>query len=107
MNYHAYLIRLWREDEHAPWHAELVVPHSNERRQFATPEQLYSFLNQQMGGERRERREERREWLVLTVLSEHLLLPYSLSCPLLPLPCPLRQLNSSPNKATQEKLTDD
>ncbi|MDA0246178.1 MAG: hypothetical protein OT477_22430 [Chloroflexi bacterium] len=50
MNYHAYLIRLWREDEHAPWHAELVVPHSNERRQFATPEQLYSFLNQQMGG---------------------------------------------------------
>jgi hypothetical protein len=61
MNYHAYLIRLWREDEQAAWHAELVVPHSNERRQFATPEQLYRFLNQQMGGERREKREERRE----------------------------------------------
>lgn len=38
MNYHAYLIRLWWEDERALWHAELVAPHSNERRQFATPE---------------------------------------------------------------------
>ena len=47
-NYHAYLIRLWRDDEQQPWRAELVSPHSGEARHFATPEQAYAYLQQQL-----------------------------------------------------------
>ncbi|GIK56653.1 MAG: hypothetical protein BroJett015_23160 [Chloroflexota bacterium] len=47
-NYHAYLIRLWRDDEQQPWRAELVSPRSGEARHFATPEQAYAYLQQQL-----------------------------------------------------------
>jgi hypothetical protein len=47
-NYHAYLIRLWRDDEQQPWRAELVSPQSGEARRFATPEQAYAYLQQEL-----------------------------------------------------------
>lgn len=47
-NYHAFLIRLWRETDAHPWHAELQFPATNERHSFATPELLYSFLDELM-----------------------------------------------------------
>ena len=53
-NYHAYLIRLWREDEQQPWRAELVSPQSGEARRFATPEQAYAYLQQKLELERDE-----------------------------------------------------
>ena len=43
-NYHAYLLRLWREDEHAPWRAELVSPHTGHKHHFASESDLYRFL---------------------------------------------------------------
>ena len=49
MNYHAYLVRLWREHEQAPWRAELVVPHTHERHLFASTEQLYRFVEETLG----------------------------------------------------------
>lgn len=56
-NYHAYLIRLWREDEQQPWRAELVSPQSGAARRFATPQQAYAYLQQKLEQER-EREEE-------------------------------------------------
>ncbi|MBK8988740.1 MAG: hypothetical protein IPM39_22150 [Chloroflexi bacterium] len=47
-NYYAYLIRLWRENEHQPWCAELVSPQSGEAQRFASPEQAYAFLQQKL-----------------------------------------------------------
>jgi hypothetical protein len=47
-NYHAFLIRLWRDETQQPWRAELVSPHSGETRRFATPEQLFSYVQEQM-----------------------------------------------------------
>ncbi|MFO7541035.1 MAG: hypothetical protein R6X32_23585 [Chloroflexota bacterium] len=47
-NYHAYLVRLWRENEHQPWRAELVSPHMGEKHRFATVMQLYAFIDQQL-----------------------------------------------------------
>lgn len=50
-DYHAYLIRLWRDEVQQPWRAELVSPHTGEARCFATPEQLFSFVQQQIEGD--------------------------------------------------------
>lgn len=47
-DYHAYLIRLWRDDEQQPWRAELVSPQSGETRRFASPEQLFSYVQEQI-----------------------------------------------------------
>lgn len=47
-DYYAYLIRLWRDDKQQPWRAELVSPHGGETRRFATPEQLFHFVQQQI-----------------------------------------------------------
>lgn len=52
-NYHAYLIRLWRDDQHQPWRAELVSPHTGEARRFATAEHLFSYVQQQMEADHR------------------------------------------------------
>lgn len=49
-DYHAYLIRLWRDETQQPWRAELVSPHTGEAHRFATPEQLFSYVQQQMEG---------------------------------------------------------
>lgn len=47
-NYHAYLLRLWREDDATPWRASLENPHTGERIHFANDKQLYAFLHEQM-----------------------------------------------------------
>ena len=47
-NYHAYLIRLWRDNEQQPWRAELILPQSGEAQRFAAPEQAYAYLQQQL-----------------------------------------------------------
>ena len=52
-DYHAYLIRLWREDQQEPWRAELISPHTGETRCFATTEQLFSYVQQQMDNDPR------------------------------------------------------
>jgi hypothetical protein len=43
-DYHAYLLRLWREEESLPWRAELVSPQTGEKRHFASSGQLFEFL---------------------------------------------------------------
>jgi hypothetical protein len=66
--YLSYLLRLWRVDEVGEpasgpaaepslaaiaWRASLESAHSSERWFFASPEELYAFLSQQMGFEKR------------------------------------------------------
>ena len=50
--YHAYLLRLWNAnpDGIPAWHASLEDPHTGERHGFADLEQLYTFLQEQIGG---------------------------------------------------------
>ncbi len=48
-NYHAYLLRLWRESEHDPWRATLEDPHTGERLGFANLDRLLAYLNQRLG----------------------------------------------------------
>ena len=43
-DYHAYLLRLWREGAQKPWRAELVSPHTGDHHHFARREQLLAFL---------------------------------------------------------------
>jgi hypothetical protein len=43
-HYHAYLLRLWREEEGMPWRATLQNPHTGEQEGFASVEQLISFI---------------------------------------------------------------
>jgi hypothetical protein len=43
-DYHAYLLRLWREDGQSPWRAELVSPHTGDKHHFANPIDLFHFL---------------------------------------------------------------
>ena len=43
-NYHAYLLRIWREDEQSPWRAELVSPHTGDKQHFAADAELFQFL---------------------------------------------------------------
>lgn len=49
-DYHAYLIRLWRDETQQPWRAELVSPHTGEARRFATPEQAFRYVQEQIAG---------------------------------------------------------
>lgn len=46
--YQAYLLRLWREGQDAPWRASLEDPHTGQRLSFASDEQLLAFLREQM-----------------------------------------------------------
>ena len=43
-DYHAYLLRLWREGTQLSWRAELVSPHTGAKQHFANQGQLLSFL---------------------------------------------------------------
>ncbi len=43
-HYHAYLLRLWREEEGLPWRATLQNPHTGEQEGFASVEQLITFI---------------------------------------------------------------
>jgi len=47
--YRSYLLRLWRTTSQgrSTWHASLELPHTGERRGFASLEQLCAFLEQQ------------------------------------------------------------
>ena len=46
--YFSYLLRLWRDNTHAPWRASLEDAHSGERQLFARPAELVKFLEEQM-----------------------------------------------------------
>jgi hypothetical protein len=45
-NYHAYLLRLWRDDENAPWRASLQEAHAGQLVSFASVAQLVAFIEQ-------------------------------------------------------------
>jgi hypothetical protein len=47
--YLAYLLRLRRDSESAPWRATVENPHTGERQGFATLRQLVAFLEEQTG----------------------------------------------------------
>jgi len=47
-NYHAYLLRVWRETDAAPWRATLEDPHTGERLAFAGADQLLAYLRRQL-----------------------------------------------------------
>lgn len=44
--YHAYLLRLWRDDDRTPWRATLEDAQTAERHAFADPEQLWLYIRQ-------------------------------------------------------------
>jgi hypothetical protein len=46
-DYHAYLLRLWRDGEDSPWRATLQDPHTDHTYGFSTMQQLYQFLKAQ------------------------------------------------------------
>lgn len=50
--YQAYLLRLWRDDGHAPWRASLQSPRTHEVRSFANVERLVAFLASEMAAPR-------------------------------------------------------
>jgi hypothetical protein len=43
-NYHAYLVRLWRDGDQAPWRASLTHVSSGECRHFADLPAAWAFL---------------------------------------------------------------
>jgi hypothetical protein len=52
--YLSYLLRLWRSEAvgQSIWRASLEDPHTGERRNFASIEHLFAFLEEQTGGRR-------------------------------------------------------
>ncbi|HRQ25345.1 MAG TPA: hypothetical protein PLF42_18100 [Anaerolineales bacterium] len=46
-NYHAYLLRIWREEESMPWRVQIEDPTTDETVGFPTLAELLSFLNGQ------------------------------------------------------------
>lgn len=48
-NYAAFLLRLWREHDNAPWRATLQDPHTGERRSFGSLAHLVAYLEEQTG----------------------------------------------------------
>ncbi|MBK7895131.1 MAG: hypothetical protein WAS33_30350 [Candidatus Promineifilaceae bacterium] len=49
-HYHAYLLRIWREEEGMPWRATLQNPHTGEQEGFASVEQLITFIREKTEG---------------------------------------------------------
>ncbi len=49
--YVAYLLRLWQveAEEDAPWRASVECPQTGERRGFASPDELFAFLEKEIG----------------------------------------------------------
>jgi hypothetical protein len=56
LTYLSYLLRLWRDDPGATWRASLQSAITGEVRKFADAEQIWAYLNAQMGGRREESR---------------------------------------------------
>ena len=50
-NYHAYLLRFWRDDAQSPWRIILIDSHTGEQHGFPSCEELYAFLDGQLAGE--------------------------------------------------------
>ena len=48
-NYAAFLLRLWREHDAAPWRATLQNPHTGERHSFGSLAHLAAYLEEQTG----------------------------------------------------------
>ena len=46
--YLSYLLRLWRDDPDAPWHASLEEAQTSERRYFRDADQMMGFLRERM-----------------------------------------------------------
>ena len=49
LNYCSYLLRLWRENEAAPWRASLEDAHTGKRRNFARLQDLFKALEEETG----------------------------------------------------------
>jgi muconolactone delta-isomerase len=49
--YHAYLLRLWRDSPQQPWYAMLENPRTGERHSFTSREEMFRFLATQMDGD--------------------------------------------------------
>ena len=47
--YITYLLRLWRAEETEPWRASLNDPHSGDKHNFASLDQMIEFLRAQAG----------------------------------------------------------
>lgn len=47
LNYYSYLLRLWREDDAAPWRASLEDPHTGERRNFARLQDVFKAIEEE------------------------------------------------------------
>ncbi len=52
--YYSYLLRLWRDDDGAPWRSSLEAPRTRERKSFANLEGLCEFLHEQLKVEKRD-----------------------------------------------------
>jgi hypothetical protein len=48
LNYHAYLVRIWRDNEQAPWHASTTQVSTGEVQKFADVQMLWRFLQLQL-----------------------------------------------------------
>ncbi|HSM57590.1 MAG TPA: hypothetical protein VK879_15665 [Candidatus Sulfomarinibacteraceae bacterium] len=62
--YHAYLLRVWRDNGQPTWRASLEDPHTGESFRFASVQRLYDFLNEIMSssaGESPAQREDSQE----------------------------------------------
>lgn len=44
--YHAFMVRLWRDDEKRPWRASLQNAHTGEEQHFASLARLIEHLKQ-------------------------------------------------------------
>ena len=53
-NHQSYLLRLWRNSPAEPWRASLCNTLTGAQLHFADPVQVFSFLDEQMAGNRQD-----------------------------------------------------
>ena len=46
--YHAFLLRIWRDEESAPWRIFVEIPVTGKRHGFTSLEKLYEFIERQI-----------------------------------------------------------
>ncbi len=51
--YHAFLLRLWQEEDGAPWRIQMEHPQTHEVVGFGSLERLMQFLNETLTSERK------------------------------------------------------
>lgn len=51
--YHAFLLRLWQEEEGAPWRIQMEHPQTHDVVGFHSLERLMQFLNETLTSERK------------------------------------------------------